>query len=219
MAMEDDGLLPNEANDNSDELPEGFERVDPNEPDLPAMFQQALSDFQKIEKKVAELTDRFVLLDTECNLYQEEEDKLTKMINDLVKQRQEVRDIKDEKRYERNRIRTEINRLTADMQRAKAEEEAKKALEPHLDDPRLQAMIETLKNHPRSNDLAAFQWEDIVFHLDRKLFPQPTTGILNGNDTGLGKTCETACFLWAVERAEKDGTWDKIKKAEIEPND
>lgn len=209
--MEDDGLLPENYGDEN--LPDGIGRVDPNDPSLEGMFQQALTEFQKIEKKVQELTERYTILDTEVNLYQEEEDKLTKMINDLVAQRAEVRDIKDDKRHERNRVRAEVQRLTADMQRAKAEEEAKKALEPHLDDPRLQAMIETLKLHPRANDLAAFQWEDIVFHLDRKLFPQPTTGILNGNDTGLGKTCETACFLWAVEKAEKEGTWDKIKHA------
>lgn len=194
--MEDDGLLPE------------------NEPTLNERFEQALSAFQLIEKKVQELTERYVVLDTEVNLYQEEDDKLTKMINDLVEQRREVRDIEDEKKRERNRVRQQISNLTADMQRAKAEEEAKKALEPHLDDPRLQAMIEMLKKHPRANDLAAFQWEDIVFHLDRKLFPQPTTGILNGNDTGLGKTAETACFLWSVEKAEKEGVWNTLKRAE-----
>lgn len=216
MAMEDDGLLPENYN------VEGMEPVDPKDPSLPTNLQpvpKQLSPFEEIEKLVGELTERYLVLDTEVNLLQEKDDELTKMINDLVKARQEVREVQDETRRERNRVRQRISNLTADMQRAKAEEEAKKALEPHLDDPRLQAMIETLKLHPRANDLAAFQWEDIVFHLDRKLFPQPTTGILNGNDTGLGKTAETACFLWSIEKADKDGLWDKVKRAEAKNGD
>lgn len=144
--------------------------------------------------------------------------------DDESKKEQEIRAILDELIAKRRKHLDKLELLKSEQRSTRyqladaerqykikaAEQERLKALEPHFDHPRLQFVLRLLEKHPKYEMLKTYQKEDLVFMLDRYLFPLKTKGVLNGNDTGLGKTAETAFLLWTMEQ------WDaRVQAGEV----
>jgi len=106
----------------------------------------------------------------------------------------------------------EKRRIEGDIvqaQKLMAEADFSKSLDPDLSNPELQkliALLETWEHYPRMDD---YQIEDVIFYCDRWLRTkdQPdaatnifTRGVINANDTGMGKTLETIAFLWIMRQ-------------------
>ena len=109
----------------------------------------------------------------------------------------------------------QIEREILEAQRKQAESDFSKSLEPDLNNPELLALIDILKtweHYPRMDD---YQVEDVIFYCDRWLRTKDqidaptntfTRGVINANDTGMGKTLETIAFLWVMRQIKPDAS-------------
>jgi SNF2 family DNA or RNA helicase len=115
----------------------------------------------------------------------------------------------------REKVRTEESNLEANKAKLRitklkeAEAALANELAPNLDDPELQKLIAAFELCPFYERLDDFQIEDVVWMLDRwnktkDQKPDPGNlflrGIINANDTGMGKTVETLAFLWVMRQ-------------------
>lgn len=98
-------------------------------------------------------------------------------------------------------------------QKLQAESDFSKGLEPDLNNPELIRLIEILQTWEHFHRMDDYQVEDVIFYLDRWLRTkdQPdaatnifTRGVINANDTGMGKTLETVAFLWVMRKVKPD---------------
>ena len=135
------------------------------------------------------------------------EQEIRSLLDELVAKRRKHLEKLELLKSEQRSVKWQLSDAERQYKLKQAEEERRKALEPHFENPRLQYVLRILEGHPKYKMLKQYQKEDLVFMLDRYLFPLKTKGVLNGNDTGLGKTAETAFLLWTMER------WDGAVKA------
>lgn len=68
----------------------------------------------------------------------------------------------------------------------------------------IQSYLDALLLIPEHAKLFEFQRDDLVFMFGRHLYKDKYKGILNANDTGLGKTAETCVFLKTLQEMENN---------------
>jgi SNF2 family DNA or RNA helicase len=108
-----------------------------------------------------------------------------------------------------DQAKTRVENCILQAQRKQAESDFSKSLDPDLNNPELIALIDILKTWENYERMDDYQIEDVIFYLDRWLRTkdQPdaatntfTRGVINANDTGMGKTLETIAFLWVMRQ-------------------
>lgn len=105
----------------------------------------------------------------------------------------------DDIRLQMSELSTEVMRLQSrklQLEKEREEDQRRKALE----DSQRHA-LSTLERVPKFSDLYLFQQEDLVSCLNMFLnrgTPGALKGTLNANDTGTGKTAETAVLIQAL---------------------
>ena len=150
------------------------------------------------ERRVNEVRTSIELHQTEMELFRQLEHAVMATVNKL----------RDRKRSEL----IELENSKAQLAKAKyldAERQLADGLKPDLSNPELQRLMKLLEgweNYARMDD---YQVEDVVFTLDRWLKTRDqinassniyTRGIINANDTGMGKTLETIAFLYVMRQ-------------------
>jgi hypothetical protein len=175
-------------------------------------------DPKELEKTVAELRKQLSENQTLLQTERKAEEEIRAILEEFVAKRRKHLAQIELAQAEDRRLKYKIQDAERQFTVAKAEAERIKALQPHFDHPRLQFVLKILERHPKFGMLKQYQKEDLTFMIDRYLFPLKTKGVMNGNDTGLGKTAETAFVLWSLEVFEKLIKLGKVPQEVIDPN-
>lgn len=163
-----------------------------------------------LQQQLVEFRELMAQQEHDIELEQKQADEIRAILDELVAKRRKHLDKIDVLKSEQRTVKYQLTEAERQFKIKQAEIERKKALEPHFEHPRLQYVLRLLEGHPRYNMLKQYQKEDLVFMLDRFLFPLKTKGVMNGNDTGLGKTAETAFLLWTMEAFDNEVKLGKV---------
>lgn len=131
-------------------------------------------------------------------------------LRNIIQLMQQGRHDQDNNHDERKRKVRWLENEIRKLQIRAVEENYLKSLDPDFTNPELIRLIGLLEStFPRYKDMDDYQVEDVVFMLDRWLRTRNQTpdinniftrGIINANDTGMGKTMETAAFLHVMRQ-------------------